>query len=355
MSRHDLYQRYRQYHRYRHTFRALQYHNIRRRLWNQTRLQMLNNNDGDNHNNDLPIIHNIHNYDIHNNDSIYFLPQLTFNDTSTNNDALFLNSALNDNNSSRNNISRLSNILTFNSTLSDDDNDNNIKLKVIAPKLKHNTSSRLDGLQDFKAAFALIPIRLTCVDPFKQKIFPRSMYRRYQKLEEDDDDDDGDYNYDDNDDEDEYDPSYDDDDDYDMNKHRKIHVISGIDKNQNLLSQLSSDLHLIILNMLTGLGNVRTMALYKSLRSELTEWDMERAVNCSVYKSQALFVERYRQNLFDEKYKAQHAPALVRALSDEPKNLFEFQKEREARVLRRQSSNMSISYNCNDDDDQKQT
>merc|ERR1712176_879366 len=119
-------------------------------------------------------------------------------------------------------------------------------------------------------------------------------------------------------------------------------VISGIDNRQNLLSQLSADLHLIILNMLTGLGNMRTIAIYKSLRSEVSGFDIERVKHCSVYKCQALFVERYRQNLFDEKYKALQQPALERALSDEPRNLFEFQQDRKKMVMRRQSSSESM-------------
>jgi len=320
--RNDLYQRYRPFNRYRHTFRALQHHNHRRRSWNQNRTQ--NNNGDDNDNINL------------NNDNLYFLPQLTFGNDTMNNNQFILNSNNNNNNNNiRHNFSRISNILTFNSTLSDDDNDNNIKLKVVAPKLKHNTSSRLDGLQDFKAAFALIPLRLTSLDPFGQKIYSTKTHKKNQKQEMDDDDDEDE----DNDSKIAERKSSDDcDEDYDIQDKEDKFVISGIDKYQNFLSQLSSDLHLIILNMLTGLGYVRTLALYNSLRSELTEFDMDRIRNCSVYKCQALFIERYRQNLFDEKYKAERQPALTRALSTEPRNLLEFQKDRKARVLRRQSS-----------------
>jgi len=137
-------------------------------------------------------------------------------------------------------------------------------------------------------------------------------------------------------------------------------VLKGIDASQNLLAQLSSDCLLIILNMITGLGNVRTMALYRSLSSELSIFDMERIRDCSVYKCQALFVERYRQNLFDERYKALHQPELIRALSSEPRNLIEFQEDRQRRVLSKQSSSCSersnrstskLQYIGNDDDE----
>merc|ERR1712176_884520 len=128
-------------------------------------------------------------------------------------------------------------------------------------------------------------------------------------------------------------------------------VICGIDNRQNLLSQLSADLHLIILNMLTGLGNMRTIAIYKSLRSELSAFDIQRVAHCSVYKCQALFVERYRQNLFDEKYKALQQPELIRALSEEPRNLFEFQEDRRMRMMKRQSSGGSRA--SSEDDDEK--
>merc|ERR1712204_68402 len=133
-----------------------------------------------------------------------------------------------------------------------------------------------------------------------------------------------------------------DDDDYKAiavsSEEDDIIVQCGIDASQNLLSQLSSDLRLIILNMLTGIDKLRTTAIYNSLRSQLSDFDMDRVRNCSVYKCQALSVERYRQNLFDEKYKAMQQPALTRALSDEPKDLFAFQQDRKARMLRRQSS-----------------
>lgn len=277
-SNSDLYQRYRQYHRYRHTFRALQYHHIRRRLWNQSRMT--------------------------NNNNYYILPQNELNM----NHQINIQQTLSDHNHDENNLT-LNNLVNLHHSNND---QNHIKLKVVSPKLKHATNGRLDQLQDFKAAFALIPLRLTSLDPFKQKINKKIMKNQ-------------------------------------NNNNKKI-VISAIDATQNFLSQLSSDLHLIILNMLTGIGNVRTMALYNSLRSTLHQFDMERVRNCSVYKCQALFVERYRQNLFDEKYKALQQPALTRALSTEPRNLFEFQQDRKAKVLKKQSSN---NYQYQDDDDQK--
>eukprot|EP01083_Nonionella_stella_P023262 64333_1 len=347
MTRNDAYQRYRQYYRFRHSFRALQYHNIRRRLWTQNRMS----DDTNNTSNRSDDNHNTH----HHNAPYWVMPQFGFDDNDT-----VTYRHMNAHNNGHN-WSRISNILTFN-TLSDDDHDpinnnnnsnshthssnNTIKLKVISPKLKHNAAaSRLDGLQDFKAATVLIPLRLTSVAPFKQRIYTTYDVKRSQKEEMDEDemvhssDEDWDCTM-----------AMNDDEDYDMDSHNKDDtiVISGIDRTQNLLSQLSSDLHLIILNMLTGLGNARTMALYKSLRSELTEFDIERVRNCSVYKCQALFVERYRQNLFDEKYKALHQPALTRALSCEPRNLSEFQRDRKARVLRKQYSNPNRM-----DDDEK--
>merc|ERR1712129_226859 len=116
--------------------------------------------------------------------------------------------------------------------------------------------------------------------------------------------------------------------------------ISGIDANANLLSQLSADVIQMVVTMLTGLSNVRSMALWRSLSSELGGFDMRRVSGCSVYKCQALFVERYRQNLFDEKYKALQQPQLIRALSSEPRNLSEFQEERVRRVDVRKSKKM---------------
>ena len=305
LSRQVFMTRYRQFHRYRHTIRALHYHNIRRRLRNQTTNQQntTTNNSDTNSNNS-------HQQNLH------FWPHLNFDaDSNSNQNADSNNNALNRSLNAR--ISRIAN--TFSLNLSDDEHAHSINnLSVLSAKLKHtHTNGRLDGLSDFKAAFALIPLRLTSKDPLKQTIYKKCSCN-HSKYEMDEDDD------------------------FKSESEEEEVVISGIDSVQNLLSQLSSDLHLIILNMLTGLGNMRTIAIYKSLRSELTCFDMDRVKNCSVYKCQALFVERYRQNLFDEKYKALQQPALSRALSTEPKNLFEFQQDRKARVLRKQCSSESM-------------
>jgi len=367
--------------------RSMQVFKLRRRLWRDVNLlndynRMSNHHSSNVHGGDMEeneqILHNIHNYDLNNEiDSTAFrLHAASFNllplpmSFQANDEELVLNlmnsqhghddgGGDNDHNHNSNSnenvnlnanrhsfnpmrfsshLSRFSNVLSFNTAFSDDDNDNNnVKLKVVSPKLQQHISTRLDGLQDFKAAFELIALRLTCLDPFKQKIYPHRQYRRRQKQETDD--------------------TLTDEEDDEHELHRRRHhgyrvctnngnktvVISGIDRQQNLLSQLSSDLHLILLTMLTGLDNVRTMALYRSLRSELTEFDISRIRNCSVYKCQALFVERYRQALFDEKYKALQAPALHRALSDAPQSLDEFQKHRETQLMKRQSSISSQS------------
>ena len=97
------------------------------------------------------------------------------------------------------------------------------------------------------------------------------------------------------------------------------HVMVGVNGQRNLLSQLSADLYVMVLTMITGLGNVRTMALFRSLSSELTLFDMRRVKTASVYMCEALFVERYWQNLFDEKWRRVQQPG----------NLREFQMERQ--------------------------
>merc|ERR1719203_2180914 len=57
-----------------------------------------------------------------------------------------------------------------------------------APKLK--PTSRLSGLDDFKAAASLIPLRLTARDPFGQKVYDHRQFRKMQKMEVDAFDDD---------------------------------------------------------------------------------------------------------------------------------------------------------------------
>merc|ERR1719471_760767 len=79
---------------------------------------------------------------------------------------------------------------------------------------------------------------------------------------------------------------------------------SNANSQQNFLSLLPRDLCAAVLTMITGLKSARAMAVYRSLRSSLSRFDVQRARNCSVYASQAFFVERYRQNLYDEKHKA---------------------------------------------------
>ena len=394
----DLQRRYeRQFRRYRYSFRALQHHHMRRRIW-QRRMQRLaasqngviietRNNSNGSGGDGLDDYDSHHPFDLDDEfvrDNLYILP-MNYDDDAANMDEMGITERdrdrnRNDQESSGNggngrssgansgsasgsvrgrHFSRLQSLLAFNATMSDDD-ESNLKIKT---KLK-TYSSRLDGLADFKAAASLIPLKLTAKDPFGQKVYDHKQYRLRQKLEMD-----------------EVDGSYGFDDDRKMGEKMEMNhgmsptptpgmtpgttpgmtpgltpgltpgpsprpddgriVLQGIDASQNLLAQLSSDCLLIILNMITGLGNVRTMALYRSLSSELSIFDMERIRDCSVYKCQALFVERYRQNLFDERYKALHQPELIRALSSEPRTLCEFQQDRQRKVLERQYSTSS--------------
>jgi len=109
------------------------------------------------------------------------------------------------------------------------------------------------------------------------------------------------------------------------------------DCEQNFLSLLPSDLCAAVLTMITGLSTTRTMAMYRSLRSPLSRFDVERARGCSVYASQAYFVERYRQNLFDEKYKAIQQTQRSRASPTITMSLLEFQRDRERRLREKRS------------------
>jgi len=328
---HDAHRRYvRSYRRYRHSFRALQQHYARRRLRQQSQ-----HSDGGDRAQSVSV-HDA--FDLDGEfvrDNLYILPTVNYEDNGNVDQTIVLQTTSSPSHGAQNeqrhrggaptlsgnrHFSRLQSILTFNATLSDED-DGNVKVKVAAPKMKCY-SSRLDGLADFKAAASLIPLKLTAVDPFGQRI----AWSARDSARFDDDCKMGG----------EATPSA-----FAVGGDRV--VLQGIDPAANLLAQLSSDLHLIILNMITGLGNVRTMALYRSLSSALSGFDRERIRDCSVYKCQALFVERYRQNLFDERYKALHQPELIRALSAGPRNLFEFQQDRQRRVLSKQSSISSAS------------
>merc|ERR1719203_1504198 len=241
----------------------------------------------------------------------------------------------NNGNDRRERRNTLRSMLSLTSSVTTQPNEDNGAKSV--PKLK--PTSRLSGLDDFKAAASLIPLRLTARDPFVQKVNHHRQFRKMQKVEVNAFDDDSK--------EEDYPRGSASPQAPDMN----TKPITQIDGGQNLLAQLSSDLHLMILNMITGLGNVRTMALYRSVSSNLSLFDMARIRGCSVYKCQALFVERYRQNLFDEKYKALQQPELIRALSEEPRNLFEFQEDRRMRMMKRQSSGGSSA--SSEDDDEK--
>ena len=106
-----------------------------------------------------------------------------------------------------------------------------------------------------------------------------------------------------------------------------------------LLSRISCHSRQIMLNMLVGMRSAHSMAFYRSLRSELSSFNMRQIRNCSAHKAQALFVERYRQRLFDERYKGVRQPALARALSNEPQNLEEFQQQRRRKFRRLSDSN----------------
>jgi len=327
-------------HEHHRHYRMLQVYNTRRRLHQQQQQQQeqqhRQRDPNHNHNShdrdggdrridhdDDDIVHDIHNYDLAQTHDMYRVlsaaaaaahtATASANDIDTNlhlQHNIDLYSA---------NVSRLANILSFTSGRLHDDDQASATAATSSKNmanlnLKHAAAVRFDGLHDFDAALELIPMRLTCYDPLQQTVV---VSKAAQKMEADTDVDEG--------------------EDVCEGERGESDGMAAIP--MSMLSQLSSDVHLIILSMLTGLSYVRTLALWKSLRSRLSKFDISRVYNCSIYKSQALFVERYRQNLFDEKYKAQQAPALHRALSQAPRNLYEFQTDRQSKLLlKRQNS-----------------
>ena len=110
-----------------------------------------------------------------------------------------------------------------------------------------------------------------------------------------------------------------------------------------LFSSISADLQTYVLRTLTGLGPKRSVALFRSLRSNLDSFSIRRIAHCSIYKAQALFVERFRQALFDEKHKGLQREGLAenvaRAFRNEPENLEEFQQQRKQRLNTRREIN----------------
>lgn len=115
------------------------------------------------------------------------------------------------------------------------------------------------------------------------------------------------------------------------------------DDGPNMLSLLSSDVCAVVLTMISGLGAARTMALYLSLRSPLSQFDMKRMSECSVYAGQAYFMERYRQNLFDIRHNMSQQAQLSRSILAKTMSLVEFQRDRERRVREKHSAEISCS------------